>query len=243
MTTEIKVVEESKEIEKINTNDSVNMTKNSFYEKNISKKKSVTQNTQTFKPSKNNNVNTSLYSNISNNQNQKKSSVVHKKNTIQGGRNENIPSDQYYKVKEENERLKTEQLKFNDKFKALQTQLYQMGEKMVKERYLGDKKVIYMDEGSEIEMMNIKNENLKLQEQLRKTKTVIKGMQSKDKVRNVSGKKVLINAKSMNEAVGYSYQLANKGDVVLLSPACASFDMFANFENRGLEFKKSVRSL
>ena len=53
----------------------------------------------------------------------------------------------------------------------------------------------------------------------------------------------IVNAKSMNEAVGYSYQLANKGDVVLLSPACASFDMFANFENRGLEFKKSVRSL
>jgi len=53
----------------------------------------------------------------------------------------------------------------------------------------------------------------------------------------------IVNAKSMNEAVGYSYQLANKGDVVLLSPACASFDMFANFENRGLEFKNSVRSL
>ncbi len=53
----------------------------------------------------------------------------------------------------------------------------------------------------------------------------------------------IVNAKSMNEAVGYSYQLANKGDVVLLSPACASFDMFENFENRGLEFKKSVRSL
>ena len=53
----------------------------------------------------------------------------------------------------------------------------------------------------------------------------------------------IVNAKSMNEAVGYSYQLANKGDVVLLSPACASFDMFTNFENRGLEFKKSVRSL
>jgi len=53
----------------------------------------------------------------------------------------------------------------------------------------------------------------------------------------------ILNAKSMNEAVGYSYQLANKGDVVLLSPACASFDMFDNFENRGLEFKKSVRSL
>ena len=53
----------------------------------------------------------------------------------------------------------------------------------------------------------------------------------------------IVNANSMEEAVVYSYQLATKGDVVLLSPACASFDMFSNFEQRGLEFKKSVRSL
>ena len=53
----------------------------------------------------------------------------------------------------------------------------------------------------------------------------------------------IVDAKTMNEAVGFSYQLAMKGDAVLLSPACASFDMFANFEERGIEFKKSVRSL
>ena len=53
----------------------------------------------------------------------------------------------------------------------------------------------------------------------------------------------IVDANSMNEAVGFSYQLAEKGDVVLLSPACASFDMFSNFEHRGTEFKKSVRSL
>ena len=53
----------------------------------------------------------------------------------------------------------------------------------------------------------------------------------------------IVDASSMREAVECSYQLANKGDVVLLSPACASFDMFSNFEHRGLEFKKSVRSL
>ena len=53
----------------------------------------------------------------------------------------------------------------------------------------------------------------------------------------------IVDAKSMHEAVGFSYQLAQKGDAVLLSPACASFDMFSNFEHRGLEFKKSVRSL
>jgi UDP-N-acetylmuramoylalanine--D-glutamate ligase len=53
----------------------------------------------------------------------------------------------------------------------------------------------------------------------------------------------IVDAKTMNEAVAFSYQLAKKGDAVLLSPACASFDMFANFEERGIEFKKSVRSL
>jgi len=53
----------------------------------------------------------------------------------------------------------------------------------------------------------------------------------------------IVDANSMNEAVGFSYQLAEKGDVVLLSPACASFNMFNNFEHRGEEFKKFVRSL
>ena len=53
----------------------------------------------------------------------------------------------------------------------------------------------------------------------------------------------IIDANSMNEAVVYSYQLATKGDIVLLSPACASFDMFKNYEHRGIEFKTAVRSL
>lgn len=53
----------------------------------------------------------------------------------------------------------------------------------------------------------------------------------------------ITDANSMNEAVVISYQLADKGDAVLLSPACASFDMFKNYEHRGIEFKKSVRSL
>lgn len=53
----------------------------------------------------------------------------------------------------------------------------------------------------------------------------------------------IVDANSMNEAVIYSYELATKGDVVLLSPACASFDMFKNYEHRGIEFKKSVRNL
>jgi len=53
----------------------------------------------------------------------------------------------------------------------------------------------------------------------------------------------IVQASSMSEAVNQSYSLANKGEVVLLSPACASFDLFANYEDRGLQFKKAVRSL
>ena len=53
----------------------------------------------------------------------------------------------------------------------------------------------------------------------------------------------IIDADTMSEAVFRSYEIANKGDVVLLSPACASFDMFDNYEHRGIEFKKCVRQL
>jgi UDP-N-acetylmuramoylalanine--D-glutamate ligase len=50
-------------------------------------------------------------------------------------------------------------------------------------------------------------------------------------------------ASSASEAVRLSYRLAKKGYNVLLSPACASFDLFEDFEDRGHQFKKAVRSL
>ena len=52
-----------------------------------------------------------------------------------------------------------------------------------------------------------------------------------------------VDARSMEEAVAKAYQLANKGDTVLLSPCCASFDLFENYEDRGNQFKKYVRNL
>ena len=47
----------------------------------------------------------------------------------------------------------------------------------------------------------------------------------------------------MSEAVKMAYRLSEKGDTVLLSPACASFDLFENYEDRGRQFKEAVRNL
>lgn len=54
---------------------------------------------------------------------------------------------------------------------------------------------------------------------------------------------VIRDAGSMNEAVEAAYQLAQKGDTVLLSPCCASFDLFRNYEDRGDQFREYVRKL
>lgn len=55
--------------------------------------------------------------------------------------------------------------------------------------------------------------------------------------------KVIIDTAGAREAVEESFQLAEKGDVVLLSPACASFDLFKNYEDRGRQFKEAVKEL
>ena len=53
----------------------------------------------------------------------------------------------------------------------------------------------------------------------------------------------LIETTDAEEAVKMAYKLASKGDSVLLSPACASFDLFENYEDRGRQFKNAVRHL
>jgi len=53
----------------------------------------------------------------------------------------------------------------------------------------------------------------------------------------------IVDTNNMKEAVRTAYFLANKGDTVLLSPACASFDLFENYEDRGWQFKEAVREL
>ena len=54
---------------------------------------------------------------------------------------------------------------------------------------------------------------------------------------------VIIETEYMSEAVKIAYKVAEAGDNVLLSPACASFDLFENYEDRGRQFKNAVRNL
>jgi UDP-N-acetylmuramoylalanine--D-glutamate ligase len=53
----------------------------------------------------------------------------------------------------------------------------------------------------------------------------------------------IIDTTTMEEAVATAYRLSVKGDVVLLSPACASFDLFKSYEDRGKQFKHTVNEL
>lgn len=66
-----------------------------------------------------------------------------------------------------------------------------------------------------------------------------------EKIMNAFGNivSVIAETQTMKEAVQYAYKLSERGDSVLLSPACASFDLFENYEDRGRQFKEAVRNL
>ncbi|MGE5301324.1 MAG: UDP-N-acetylmuramoyl-L-alanine--D-glutamate ligase [Acidobacteriota bacterium] len=78
----------------------------------------------------------------------------------------------------------------------------------------------------------------------RKVKTLVLIGEAAQKIRDSVGDATdTVTAADLREAVGISRARAGKGDVVLLSPACASFDMFRDFEDRGRQFKKIVMEL
>jgi len=79
----------------------------------------------------------------------------------------------------------------------------------------------------------------------KKVKAIICLGVDNEKIHKFFGETVetIIDVQSASEAVKTAYYLASKGDSVLLSPACASFDLFDNYEDRGNQFKQAVREL
>jgi len=70
------------------------------------------------------------------------------------------------------------------------------------------------------------------------------GIDNKKLVESFNGAvKKIVETTSMEDAVNEAFRVAVPGDVVLLAPACASFDLFINFEDRGVQFKKAVLNL
>jgi UDP-N-acetylmuramoylalanine--D-glutamate ligase len=78
-----------------------------------------------------------------------------------------------------------------------------------------------------------------------KVKAIVILGAEKEKIMKAFSDKVetIVEASTAQEAVNLSYRIGTKGDTVLLSPACASFDLFENFEDRGRQFKIAVKSL
>lgn len=78
-----------------------------------------------------------------------------------------------------------------------------------------------------------------------KVKAIVCMGKDNRKIHDAFGNEVelMVNTENASDAVQAAFHFANKGDVVLLSPACASFDLFKNYEDRGNQFKEAVKDL
>ena len=123
------------------------------------------------------------------------------------GRDEKIDPDQYYFVKDENERLKKEKLATNEKIKKMDVSLANIKAQLIKERQLYDQRLLNMDNPKfDKDYQTTKFENEKLKEQNTKLRTYIQGLQSNkksiqnfNKSKQKKKKKPISNSKRKNK--------------------------------------------
>jgi UDP-N-acetylmuramoylalanine--D-glutamate ligase len=88
------------------------------------------------------------------------------------------------------------------------------------------------------------NDYNELMSLVRKVKAIVcLGVDNKKIIDALENVDMMIEVSNMNDAVRMAQRLTEKGDTVLLSPACASFDLFENYEDRGNQFKQAVHDL
>lgn len=119
----------------------------------------------------------------------------YKKSQEMTGRDEKVDADIYYRIRDENDHLKRQQMNLNDQIKRLQAGLEKVKYDVLVERKLSDRKVIKVEGGFDLELETTKMENEKLKDQVNKMRTILKGMQAEQNARKL-GRKNLITAKT-----------------------------------------------
>ena len=145
--------------------------------------------------------------NLKNLSDQKVSKIQTQKKSKYLGRDEKIDPDQYYFVKDENERLKKEKLATNEKIKKMDVSLANIKAQLIKERQLYDQRLLNMDNPKfDKDYQTTKFENEKLKEQNTKLRTYIQGLQSNkksvpnfNKSKQKKKKKSISNSKRKNK--------------------------------------------
>jgi hypothetical protein len=110
------------------------------------------------------------------------------------GRDEKIDSDIFYKIRDDNMNLKKTIQIQNDHIKRLSANFEKVKHNVIVERRLADRKVVPLDNGLDMELETLKNENMKLVEKTKKMTTVIQGLQTQ-KCNHIQPRKNLISAK------------------------------------------------
>jgi hypothetical protein len=110
------------------------------------------------------------------------------------GRDEKIDADIFYKIRDDNVNLKKTIQIQNDTIKRLSANFEKVKHNVIVERRLADRKVVPLDNGLEMELETLKNENMKLVEKTKKMTTVIQGLQTQ-KCNYIQPRKNLISAK------------------------------------------------